>query len=125
MKGELEEEQWLVCAWVAQSDRGPGNCAHSVLTPGLSSTTSTSPPLMDTGPEGPGAHTHARTPSVCPLACDAVAESREGGRKEGGSGGELAEGRQSLFCLAQYNSEWSALKCHSGLICVCVCSCVV
>ena len=30
MKGELEEEQWLICARVAQPHRGPGT-AHIVF----------------------------------------------------------------------------------------------
>lgn len=81
MKGELEEEQWLVCVWVAQSDRGPGT-AHIVFWPLGSPQRPPPPPLMDAGPRG-SQYTHA----LSALWRSSRGQRKAWGRREG----ELAE----------------------------------
>lgn len=75
MKGELEEEQWLVCASDAQSDRGPGSAHILFWPPGLSATTSTPSAYGRRGPEGTDTGTLSQE-------CDAVAGGTEVVRME-------------------------------------------
>lgn len=70
MKGELEEEQWLICASDAQSDRGPGSAHILFWPPGLSPMTSTPSAYGRRGPEGPDTGTLSQE-------CDAVADGGE------------------------------------------------
>lgn len=118
MKGELEEEQWLVCTWVAQSDRGPGT-ANTVFWP-LGSPQRPPPPLlMDVGPEGPD----TRTLSALWRSGRGQGRGEEGVRKEGG---RVGLGRQSLFYWVQLNSDmngqhWNASEGPCMSVCRCVC----